>query len=468
MDGATPPTRADRRADLPAGDEPTPAMYRAIAETAVNPFAIIDDEGVFRWVGESIGELLGWTPGELVGRSMEVIVAPRSRPDVGKAFLDLVNLPPWSDYPCGGVGQLVDLVCRDGSVTPCNVIAATRQQTGLPFHLVFARRAGFELALDNVLEAIAGRADIHDVLGHLVVSLHQSIPGCVVAIGEGWQDGRFARTAGEGDGLLAEGPRSPWARAMATGDDVVVSSLADMPGPAAEAARARGLVSCWVHPVAVAGDDAPSAALVLWRSSDAAPSRFTWTAVHRAGRLLQLSLQWDRSHRALAFAATHDPLTGLANRMAFVTRLEEVAKQSGGEAAMLFIDLDMFKPVNDRYGHLAGDRLLQEVADRLTRILRPGDLVARFGGDEFAVLCERVSDMTDVHVVAGRLLEALSTPFVLDSGTVVTVTCSVGITTLGEGEAPEAILDRADQAMRTAKARGRARWECPPASSPSA
>ena len=451
-----PGTHRGEPAEFEVGDQPTFAMYRAIAETSVNPFAIVDDDGILRWVGESVEELLGWKPHEVVGRSIDALVAPHSLPDVVEAFLDLAHLPSRTDYPRGGVGQEADLVCRDGTTTPCNLIAATRSQTGLPYHLVFARRVGFERALDNALEAIAAHADIDDVLGHLVVSLKQSIPTCVVAIGYGWQANRFSVTAGDGVDLLPDEPRSPWAQALETGRDMVVSSLDEMPPALAAMARARGLSSCWVHPVTLPGEAAAAAALIMWRPADGTPTRFTWTAVHRTGRLLQLTLQWDRSHRALAFAATHDTLTGLANRMAFVARLEEIAKLSEAAAAVLFIDLDMFKPVNDRLGHLAGDIVLQEVGDRLNRAVRPGDLVARFGGDEFAVLCERVV-ADDGVVVAERLLDALSAPIVL-GGDEVSITCSIGVTELGRSEVPEAILDRSDAAMRIAKAQGRNRW----------
>ena len=191
----------------------------------------------------------------------------------------------------------------------------------------------------------------------------------------------------------------------------------------------------------------------MWRPFDGMPTRFTWSAVHRTGRLLEFTLQWDRSHRALEFAATHDTLTGLANRQAFVARLEDIAKLAEGEAAVLFLDLDGFKPVNDQVGHLAGDRVLQVVGDRLGRALRPGDLVARFGGDEFAVLCERLTDVDKAGAVADRLLGALAAPIVLDDGREVMITGSIGVTELGHSEEPEAILARADLAMRAAKLR---------------
>ena len=172
-------------------------------------------------------------------------------------------------------------------------------------------------------------------------------------------------------------------------------------------------------------------------------------------------MQWDRSHRTLQFAATHDPLTGLANRQAFLDRLDAVATSGEDQAAVLYLDLDHFKPVNEHLGHPVGDRVLAAVAGRMLDALRPGDLVARLGGDEFAVLCERLATPEAVESVAARVLEVIRQPIspLPGSSFEVLLDASIGVADVGaSGESVESVLARADDAMRAAKTAGRGRW----------
>jgi diguanylate cyclase (GGDEF)-like protein len=159
--------------------------------------------------------------------------------------------------------------------------------------------------------------------------------------------------------------------------------------------------------------------------------------------------------------ALHDPLTGLPNRSLLLDRLNHWAARAGRDrstAAVLFVDLDNFKVINDALGHDQGDRLLCAVADRIRAELRPSDTVARVGGDEFVVFCEDVTSEHDALAMVDRLVHALDAPFDL-AGQAQHATASVGIA-LGDGATqPEVLIRNADAAMYRAKERGRARYE---------
>jgi diguanylate cyclase (GGDEF)-like protein/PAS domain S-box-containing protein len=167
--------------------------------------------------------------------------------------------------------------------------------------------------------------------------------------------------------------------------------------------------------------------------------------------------------RQLKRQAFHDPLTSLANRALFMNRLEHAIDRCyrhGSSIAVLFLDLDNFKAVNDSLGHEVGDQLLIAVSSRLQESLRPGDTLARLGGDEFTVLLEdNVPDVSDAVRVAERITAALRDPFRV-GGREVFITTSIGITlNLSGARKPSDLVREADIAMYKAKARGRARYE---------
>ncbi|QEY60134.1 EAL domain-containing protein [Pseudomonas sp. C27(2019)] len=163
----------------------------------------------------------------------------------------------------------------------------------------------------------------------------------------------------------------------------------------------------------------------------------------------------------MSYAAFHDPLTGLANRRQLDKLLHESMQrnqQAGSrETALLFIDLDNFKQVNDNYGHKAGDVLLIEIARRLQQCLRPGDHLGRFGGDEFVVLLDDLACLTDAEHVAQRMLDSLSCALRID-GHLLSVSASIGITVLPHSTPPSELLQAADLALYQAKMAGKAQY----------
>ena len=191
------------------------------------------------------------------------------------------------------------------------------------------------------------------------------------------------------------------------------------------------------------------------RDMEAAQTLADVTAAYLANAQARSELQ-DASEQ-FHTSSLHDALTGLPNRLLLLERLEHALLRSGRlghPVAILFVDLDRFKSVNDNHGHLVGDDLLIAVAQRMSRLIRPGDTLARLSGDEFVIVCEAISQRLQVHLIASRIVDALATPFALDD-VVVELSASVGIAFSAQDEAdPEQLLREADIAMYQAKRRG--------------
>jgi diguanylate cyclase (GGDEF)-like protein len=179
-------------------------------------------------------------------------------------------------------------------------------------------------------------------------------------------------------------------------------------------------------------------------------------------RALIRAIERKRAETQLAHQALHDQLTGLPNRALFLDRLGvalERSRRSGTPLAVLFLDFDNFKEINDTRGHAAGDRVLSVLGERLSGLMRPMDTVARFGGDEFTFLFEGLTSEREVVLIADRICQAAGHPLEVD-GVPLTVTVSVGIAMVHDPTVtPDTIIREADAAMYRAKDRGRSRFE---------
>jgi diguanylate cyclase (GGDEF)-like protein len=166
----------------------------------------------------------------------------------------------------------------------------------------------------------------------------------------------------------------------------------------------------------------------------------------------------EDDQRRMSYLARFDPLTGLINRFMFSDRLQNAisrARRDGGLVSLMFLDLDEFKAVNDRFGHTTGDELLQQVAERLQAAVRESDTVARIGGDEFTIVLEGSQRVEDAGHVATKILRALGVPYEVDGHTL-HITASIGIALYPvDGEDADSLLRDADIAMYSAKSAGR-------------
>jgi diguanylate cyclase (GGDEF)-like protein len=289
----------------------------------------------------------------------------------------------------------------------------------------------------------------------LVVDISLMVLGLIVALG--------------GPLLLSRSVGRPLARIVSAAHAVRVGDfdlpILDETGPR-ELALAAGafnemsstLRAVEAHAVALAGDDLDDPLL-----QKRLPGR-TGRAFQTTLDLLQTSIRANEGHRqVLHERATHDSLTGLLNRGAATDAIGRDlarARRSGGSVALLFIDLDGLKAINDTFGHEGGDAAITHVAEALRTSARQGDVVARLGGDEFVVACLGGGDRVGPSKLAERIRRRVTASVLEVGGRRIQVDCSIGIALSEPSDAVEQLMSRADQALYLAKAdgRGRVRW----------
>jgi diguanylate cyclase (GGDEF)-like protein/PAS domain S-box-containing protein len=450
---------------------------RSLLEHATDVIMVIGGDARVRYVSPAIEELLGSPPELYLGNVMDNHIHSDDRDSAAAALARTLARP----------GQAATIVVRlrhrDGAWRWVEVLATNRlHEPGVQGVVCNARDVTARKHLEELqaaetraLDMIARGAPLISTLTHVVQTVEEQLP-----------DGRCSIRLLHGPTAVMKGAVAPSlppeymrqldamvpmahdaervATVLTDGEPETIDLLAGDRRPASrDLAAAFGLRWCWVVPILASEDGRVLGAFGVYVEHPDKPRAVDVALVERAAALAAVAIDRAEAEERLEHQTLHDPMTQLPNRVLMVDRLTHallrLERNPRGLVGVLFLDVDRFKVINDSLGHDAGDELLVALGGRLSDTLQPDDTVARFGGDEFVVLCEQIEERQEVVVLAERIAAALQQPFRLERGEVV-VTVSIGVAVSRRAaDPPERLLRDADVAMYRAKERGGARHE---------
>jgi len=401
---------------------------RLLADNSGDVIWLADQEGLCVWVSQSITDALGWAARDWLGRRGPTLVAPSSEQLLAATVRDATSR---------GVAARAEL--QYCTLTGDNQWMAARVHA---YHDDTGAHVGTIHALRNVDREVRYRQELQASESRLRIAMNISPVGMAVL--------DSSRRISSANNALAAILGVPC-------DDLIGKRLEDFIGSADRLDIAPNIVASAIGgppPQSVLRVETPTGS-IKWCSCESA----TMPSAPHSNRGDEFVVQIrDVTHEVLdreelEFRAAHDRLTGLMNRASMETKLTEVmtrTPRSGALIGVLYCDIDDFKLINDNYGHKAGDIVLMVSAKRITRILRPSDVVARIGGDEIVVILDGVSTIADCVRVGETLRAALAEPLDVD-GRAISTSISVGAAIGQPGELPQDLLDRADASLYRAK-----------------
>ncbi len=439
---------------------------RALVSGSWDAITLHDASGRYLYCSPAVTTMLGWEPEELLDTSALDLI----HPDETAAITNF-----WTAVRAGGPGLVLEYRYRhkDGSwrwlestannrladpavagvvITTRDVTARRRRAAQQEVVALLSRQAlrggRVETLFDKAVQLVSAVLDVE----HCTVLRTEGGDrlSVVVRSGPPLVEGVFPREDGGRPVSLA-------ARALKEGRSVVWDSREAPEANFYPRLAALGMRSGAATLIGEGTD--VFGALSVYSAKPDSFARDEVSFLEATANVLAAAIGRQRAEQELRRQALHDNLTGLPNRAMLLSRLDAVLGRLGGEAgsiALLFIDTDDFKLVNDSLGHAAGDEIVAAVADRISRELRRSDIVARFGGDEFIVLCEDTS-VEAAERMADRIRHSLAAPIDLGDRHVV-VTASIGIAVVSEpGLTPDDLVAQADTAMYSAKQAGKDR-----------
>jgi diguanylate cyclase (GGDEF)-like protein len=413
--------------------------------------ALLDAEFRIIWISETFRAIFGIE--DAVGRSAFDLLHPDDHGIAADAIVHYSeNAATYEAAPLAwDAGTVtVRLLAAGGAWWPVELGVYNRlADPEVSALLVVGRRAVDRSDLPRAIDLMGLGAPITEILPVIARLVDSTVDGAHSQL-IFWDDDGTASVIQHTDRTLPEVCPHLLHAARTTGE---VQQARRNRGELDHAVDAYGAV--WVVPLVAPGTAADVVGcFVVWCEFDLDLIEGPQTNIHQAVRLASLAVVDHRTKQQLRFDATHDALTETHNRASFNAEVARVAART--PCAVLYLDLDDFKPVNDGYGHAVGDDVLVEIAARLRACVRSNDLLARIGGDEFAVLCPGIAERDAAVTLAQRIVDQLRSPMLI-SGDEIRVGASIGLVFGLVGDDGAELLMRADAAMYVAKAEGKSR-----------
>ncbi len=439
---------------------------RVLVQASADLVVVVDRHGDVTFASPAVKQILGFEPAEFVGADQSELFHPD---DVAGARRFLTGDALGDDGPIGqfrmrhrdGRWRVVDMARTDLLADPAvaGIVLNIRDVTSR----YLAEQLLAEQA--DLLDAIGRGAPLGIILQRITQMVEHVIEGAHCAIGVLEPDGSIRCHAAPSvapavvsflDQLPATSQVSR--RLRSAGTEPLVLDLRKLSEGATRLFADHGYVTCRAAASLSLASGGLLGSVAIFQDSDRELTRIESDLVDRALNLSAVAIERRHFEATVEHQALHDPLTGLANRTLLRRRTDEAlrhSRRSGRGVALTLVDLDRFKVINDSVGHNVGDELLVAAAERFTSVLRPGETLARVGGDEFMIVSSRVPDEAASGEIAARVAAVLAPPFLIGAGEIF-VTASVGVAYRCDAAATaEALIREADVAMFRAKAQGR-------------